>query len=152
MLKRLCVVSLASLALGTFTGLPAQAGIYVESGSKGCDARLKQAAEIGVRKHETPELAKEKNKDAILVLSFGTTYKDSRVKTIEKTVSDIQAAHPDVKTVLAFYISYYCGSYCRKRRKDDSHSRKSIGSTQKRRLYACSHYVSRCYSRYGICI
>ena len=36
------------------------------------------------------------------MLSFGTTYKDSRVKTIEKTVSDIQAAHPDVKTVLAF--------------------------------------------------
>ncbi|MFC2774730.1 MAG: hypothetical protein ACFN4W_11190, partial [Segatella oris] len=35
-------------------------------------------------------LAKEKNKDAILVLSFGTTYKDSRAKTIEKTVADIQ--------------------------------------------------------------
>lgn len=102
MLKRFCAVSLASLALGTFTGLPAQAGYTLNPEVKDATPALKQAAEIGVRKHETPELAKEKNKDAILVLSFGTTYKDSRVKTIEKTVSDIQAAHPDVKTVLAF--------------------------------------------------
>ena len=109
MLKRLCAVSLASLALGTFTGLPAQAGYTLNPEVKDATPALKQAAEIGVRKHETPELAKEKNKDAILVLSFGTTYKDSRVKTIEKTVADIQAAHPDVN-------------------------------------------VSRCYSRYGICI
>ena len=42
------------------------------------------------------------NKDAILVLSFGTTYKDSRQKTIDKTVSDIQAAHPNQKVVVAF--------------------------------------------------
>lgn len=102
MLKRLCAVSLASLALGTFTGVPAQAGYMLNPEVKDATPALKQAAEIGVRKHETPELAKEKNKDAILVLSFGTTYKDSRVKTIEKTVADIQAAHPDVKTVLAF--------------------------------------------------
>ena len=102
MLKRLCAVSLASLALGTFTGLPAQAGYTLNPEVKDATPALKQAAEIGVRKHETPELAKEKNKDAILVLSFGTTYKDSRAKTIEKTVADIQAAHPDVKTVLAF--------------------------------------------------
>ena len=102
MLKRFCVVSLASLALGTFTGVPAQAGYTLNPEVKDATPALKQAAEIGVRKHETPELAKEKNKDAILVLSFGTTYKDSRAKTIEKTVSDIQAAHPDVKTVLAF--------------------------------------------------
>ena len=102
MLKRFCVVSLASLALGTFTGVPAQAGYTLNPEVKDATPALKQAAEIGVRKHETPELAKEKNKDAILVLSFGTTYKDSRAKTIEKTVADIQAAHPDVKTVLAF--------------------------------------------------
>ncbi|MBF1348055.1 MAG: cobalt chelatase, partial [Megasphaera micronuciformis] len=78
MLKRLCAVSLASLALGTFTGLPAQAGYTLNPEVKDATPALKQAAEIGVRKHETPELAKEKNKDAILVLSFGTTYKDSR--------------------------------------------------------------------------
>ena len=42
------------------------------------------------------------NKDAIVVMSFGTTFKASRKATIDKTVSDIQAAHPDTKVVLAF--------------------------------------------------
>lgn len=44
----------------------------------------------------------EANKDAILVLSFGTTYKDSRQKTIDRTVDAIKAAHPDQKVVVAF--------------------------------------------------
>jgi sirohydrochlorin cobaltochelatase len=63
---------------------------------------LKQAAEIGVRTHESANLQEQENKDAIMIMSFGTTYKESRQATIDKTVADIQAAHPDTKVVLAF--------------------------------------------------
>ena len=63
---------------------------------------LKEASQIGVLKHETPELQNEANKDAIVVMSFGTTFKDTRAKTIDATVKAIQAAHPDVKVVTAF--------------------------------------------------
>ena len=63
---------------------------------------LKRAAEIGVRVYENPQMQDLPNKDAILVMSFGTTFKESRKATIEKTVADIQAAHPDQKVVMAF--------------------------------------------------
>jgi len=63
---------------------------------------LKRAAEIGVRVSENPAMRELPNKDAILVMSFGTTFKESRKATIEKTVADIQAAYPDKKVVMAF--------------------------------------------------
>ncbi|MCE5286762.1 MAG: sirohydrochlorin cobaltochelatase [Pelosinus sp.] len=63
---------------------------------------LKRAAEIGVRVSENADMKDAENKDAIVVMSFGTTYTDSRKATIEKNVADIQAAHPDTKVVLAF--------------------------------------------------
>ncbi|MGN0940200.1 MAG: sirohydrochlorin cobaltochelatase [Selenomonadaceae bacterium] len=63
---------------------------------------LMQAAQIGVLVNENPELQNMENKDAIVVMSFGTTFKETRQKTIEATVADIQAAHPDTKVVLAF--------------------------------------------------
>ena len=63
---------------------------------------LKQAAQIGVLKHETPELQNLANKDAIVVMSFGTTYKETRKATIEATINAIQAAHPNTKVVTAF--------------------------------------------------
>ena len=65
---------------------------------------LHLASQIGVLKYENtaPEFAKKADKDAILVMSFGTTYKDTRAKTIDATVNAIKAAHPGVKTVTAF--------------------------------------------------
>ena len=63
---------------------------------------LLKAAQIGVLKYENPALANLPDKDAILVMSFGTTYKETRAKTIEATVQDIQAAHFGVKIVTAF--------------------------------------------------
>ncbi|MFQ7544024.1 MAG: sirohydrochlorin cobaltochelatase, partial [Veillonella nakazawae] len=42
------------------------------------------------------------NKDAIVVMSFGTTFKETRAKTIDATVAAIQAAHPNTKVVTAF--------------------------------------------------
>jgi len=69
---------------------------------KNATPALKRAAEIGVRVSENAAMKDAPNKDAILVMSFGTTFKDSRKATIEKTVEDIQAAHPDKKVVMAF--------------------------------------------------
>lgn len=63
---------------------------------------LLTASQIGVLKYENPNLREAANKDAILVMSFGTTYQDTRAKTIEATVADIQKAHPGVKVVTAF--------------------------------------------------
>lgn len=63
---------------------------------------LLMAAQIGVKANENAALANLPNKDAILVMSFGTTFKDTREKTIDATVNAIQAAHPGVKVVTAF--------------------------------------------------
>ncbi len=63
---------------------------------------LQQASQIGVRTYENPQLQYKENKDAILVMSFGTTFKDTRAKTIDATVDAIKAAHPNTKVVTAF--------------------------------------------------
>lgn len=63
---------------------------------------LLMATEIGVKTNENAAMAQLPNKDAILVMSFGTTFKDTRTKTIDATVEAIKAAHPGVKVVTAF--------------------------------------------------
>lgn len=103
-LKKMLFLSLAVTALGVVgSGLPVQAAGYTLNPEvKDATPALKQAAEIGVRTYNNPAMQNAANKDAILVLSFGTTYKDSRAKTIDKTVAEIQAAHPNQKVVTAF--------------------------------------------------
>lgn len=63
---------------------------------------LLQATQLGVKTNVNPALANLENKDAIVVMSFGTTFKENRAKTIEATVEAIKAAHPGVKVVTAF--------------------------------------------------
>ncbi|TCS82048.1 sirohydrochlorin cobaltochelatase [Pectinatus cerevisiiphilus] len=94
----------ASMACATLTGFMATSYASYKLNPEVTDATpaLKQASEIGVRTYNNPQMANAQNKDAILVMSFGTTFKDSREKTIEKTVQQIQAAHPDTKVVLSF--------------------------------------------------
>lgn len=94
----------ASLACTTLVGFSAtaSAAYSLSEEVKAPTPALKQAAQIGVLVHSTPELQDLENKDAIVVMSFGTTYKETRAKTIEATVADIQAAHPGVKVVTAF--------------------------------------------------
>lgn len=103
-LKKMLFLSLAVTVLGVIgSGLPVQAAGYTLNPEvKDATPALKQAAEIGVRTYNNPAMQDAANKDAILVLSFGTTYKDSRAKTIDKTVAAIQAAHPNQKVVTAF--------------------------------------------------
>lgn len=63
---------------------------------------LKQAAQVGLLTHETASLQNLENKDAILVMSFGTTVKETREKNINATVNAIKALYPETKVVLAF--------------------------------------------------
>ena len=95
----------ATLAVSALVGFSApvtEAAYSLNPEVKDATPALKEASQIGVLKHETPELQNEANKDAIVVMSFGTTFKDTRAKTIDATVKAIQAAHPDVKVVTAF--------------------------------------------------
>lgn len=100
-LKTVLLMTLAMTAMGA-VGTTSFAAYTLNPEVKNATPALKQAAEIGVRTYNNPAMQQVENKDAILVLSFGTTYKDSRKATIEKTVADIQAAHPTTKVELAF--------------------------------------------------
>lgn len=94
------------MACVALTGISATgfAGYSLSSDVKNATPALAHASQIGVRTYNTtdPELLKAPNKDAILVMSFGTTFPETRAKTIEATVKQIQAAHPDTKVMLAF--------------------------------------------------
>jgi sirohydrochlorin cobaltochelatase len=100
-LKAVLLMTLAVTALGAVS-TDSFAAYTLNPEVKDATPALKQAAEIGVRTYNNPAMQSVKNKDAMLVLSFGTTYKDSRKATIERTVADIQKSHPDTKVVLAF--------------------------------------------------
>ena len=98
-------ILIASMACALFIGVnaaPTYADYQLNPEVKNATPALRNAAEIGVRVSENAALKDMENKDAIVVMSFGTTYTDSRKATTEKTVADIQAAHPDTKVVLAF--------------------------------------------------
>lgn len=101
-LRTAVCLSLSLMAFGLVGGTAMGAGYSLNPEVKDATPALKQAAEIGVRTYNNPALQNLPNKDAILVLSFGTTYKDSRQKTIDQTVAAIKAAHPDQKVVVAF--------------------------------------------------
>ena len=100
--KRLLVASLACTTMLGFSATTTYAAYTLNPEVKDATPALKQAAQIGVLTNVNAEMANEENKDAIVVMSFGTTFKESRQATIEATVKEIQAAHPDVKVVTAF--------------------------------------------------
>lgn len=101
--KRMLIASMACVAL-TSVSATSFAGYNLSSEVKNATPALTHASQIGVRTYNTdnPELQKALNKDAILIMSFGTTFPETRAKTIEATVKQIQKAHPDTKVVLAF--------------------------------------------------
>ena len=100
-LKRLLIASLAcSVALGF--SAPTYAAYQLSSEVKTATPALTEATQIGVLTYENSKMKSAPDKDAILVMSFGTTYKDTREKTINATVKDIEKSHPGVKVVTAF--------------------------------------------------
>ena len=102
--KKILIASMACVAMTGMTTTSFAAGYELSSEVKTATPALLQATEIGVRTYNTtdPEMMKAPNKDAIVVMSFGTTFKETRAKTIEATVAEIQKAHPNTKVVLAF--------------------------------------------------
>ena len=100
--KLLAAAFACSAALGL--SAPAEAAYSLNEEVTTATPQLRLASQIGVINYVNPakEFAAKENKDAILVMSFGTTYKETRAKTIDATVDAIKAAHPGVKTVTAF--------------------------------------------------
>lgn len=102
--KKILVASMACVALTGVSATSFASGYELSSEVKTATPALLKATEIGLRTYNTTDeqLMKAPNKDAIVVMSFGTTFKDTRAKTIEATVDEIQKAHPNTKVVLAF--------------------------------------------------
>lgn len=92
----LCAAALVGTASTTY------AAYQLNPEVKHATPALKRAAAIGVLQHATEDLQNQADKDAIVVMSFGTTFPDSRKASIDSTVAAIQAAHPGVKVVTAF--------------------------------------------------
>lgn len=95
----------ASITCGMAMGFyqPATEAAYqLNSEVKAPTKALKTASEIGVLVNENKDMANLANKDAIVVMTFGTTFKDTREKTIDATVKEIQAKHPNTKVVTAY--------------------------------------------------
>lgn len=99
--EKIAILILAAALFACLAGT-AFAAYTLNPEVKDATPALIKASQIGVRVSENKALAAQPDKDAILVMSFGTTFKDSREKTIDKTVADIKAAHPGTKVVLAF--------------------------------------------------
>ena len=103
-MKNQLALASAILGLAVSFGAPvvSNAAYQLNEEVKDPTPALKEAAAIGVRTHNTEALQNLPNKDAMVVMSFGTTYKDTRVKTIDATVDAIKAAHPNTKVITAF--------------------------------------------------
>ena len=95
---------IAALAVTAAFGVSqsTDAAYMLNSEVKDATPALQEAASIGVRTYENPMMKNAMNKDAIVVMSFGTTFKDTGAKTIDATINEIKAQHPNVKVVTAF--------------------------------------------------
>ena len=90
------------VACSSFFFTHAEAAYVLNEEVENPPAALQMATQIGVLKYENPDMMNVRDKDAIVVLSFGTTFKDQRTKSIDATAKAIQAAHPSAKVFTAF--------------------------------------------------
>ena len=65
-------------------------------------AALRQAASIGVKTLVNESMKDAPDKDAILIMVFGTTYSKTRALTIEAVEKDIAARYPDIPIFEAY--------------------------------------------------
>ena len=98
--KKFLAVSVACSSL--FISAPADAAYQLNEEVANPPVALQMATQIGVLKFDNPTMMTAADKDAIVVLSFGTTFPDQRAKSIDATAKAIQAAHPNAKVVTAF--------------------------------------------------
>ena len=99
-MKTLITASLAALCA---TGFGITAGAYALSDEvKDATPALLEASKVGVWTGGNPAMKNAANKDAILVMTFGTTFKDTRAKTIDAVEADIQKAFPNIPVFEAY--------------------------------------------------
>ena len=98
--KMLTAAALAASCLAI--SIPGYAAYSLSEEVKAPTPALKQASEIGVRSYSNPAMQDLPDKDAMVVMSFGTTMKETRDKTINPTIDAIKAALPGVKVVTAY--------------------------------------------------
>ena len=103
MKKRMKAILSASVAALCVFGVGLSASAYeLNAEVKDVTPALREASTIGVWHHSNPDLQNLKNKDAILVMTFGTTFADTRAKTIDAVEAAIQKAHPDIPVFEAY--------------------------------------------------
>lgn len=103
MKKSMKAILSASVAALCVFGVGLSASAYeLNAEVKDVTPALREASTIGVWHHSNPDLQNLKNKDAILVMTFGTTFADTRAKTIDAVEAAIQKAHPDIPIFEAY--------------------------------------------------
>ena len=97
------MLTAAALAVSCLAiSIPGYAAYSLSEDVKAPTPALKQASEIGVRVFNNEAMQNLPDKDAMVVMSFGTTMKETRDKTINPTIDAIKAALPGVKVVTAY--------------------------------------------------
>ena len=96
------ILSASVAALCVFGGGLSASAYELNAEVKDVTPALREASTIGVWHHSNPDLQNLKNKDAILVMTFGTTFADTRAKTIDAVEAAIQKAHPDIPVFEAY--------------------------------------------------
>ena len=99
---RIVLTNVLLSACGMAFAVPGHAGYKLSDEVKNPTPALLEASEIGVRVFNNKAMQDLPDKDAMVVMSFGTTMKETRDKTINATVAEIQKALPDVKVVVAY--------------------------------------------------
>ena len=99
-MKTLLAASMAALCAASF-GVTASA-YELSPEVNDVTPALREASATGIWTGGDPLLADKKNKDAILVMTFGTTFTDTRAKTIDAVEKAIQAAHPGIPVFEAY--------------------------------------------------
>lgn len=103
MKKSMKAILSASVAALCVFGVGLSASAYeLNAEVKDVTPALREASTIGVWHHSNPDLQNLKNKDAILVMTFGTTFADTRAKTIDAVEAAIQKSHPDIPVFEAY--------------------------------------------------
>ena len=97
------IMTVLALSLSCMAAaIPAHAAFSLNPEVAAPTPALRQASEIGVRIYNNSAMQNVADKDALVIMSFGTTFKDTRAKTIDATVAAIQKKLPNVKVVTAY--------------------------------------------------
>ncbi|WP_391510133.1 sirohydrochlorin cobaltochelatase [Negativicoccus succinicivorans] len=100
--KRFMAATFCAAILTGFGSFGVNAAYELSDEVKQPTPALLTATEIGVKVRENTIMQQMQNKDAILITSFGTTFKDTRAKTIDAVVNKIKQAFPHKEVRVAF--------------------------------------------------